>query len=822
MIRPVPRPTGDAARYSAYRARGPRSTDDPDPDRRDERPGADADDPPPAAAPSARAEPTSGPAPAGTGPAGTTRSPTVPRSGDARPEPGRRVGSALRSASSGPSSDVTYSVFKARREPEPDAQPWFPPPGAGVKGRFAVAPADRSPAPANGPPGDSGGARAPGGARPPAPADGTSAWSTPSGSAAAAVEPAGDELDDPARPGTGGSPVAPPPLGTARPDRTPADPTASRADPARAGSALGSASGSGASGVNSSGADGSASRTARPMGRGAGPGSVARAALPPGRGGYGPEPEGGRSEERREPGAARPRPTAPAPGERPPVAPPSEARSGRPPSRSPSHDRVRAALRDVPWETLATSDDRSPAPDRSPGTERSPMSQGPIDNPYGWGGVVDPADPLGGGAMGLDDDEIWEPDETDGPELEIDPAELGEAPDHRAYRFRLIEDADIEDAEVVEDPPEFGGFGDVGFGPVRSLAGEPFSPYDTSYSSGLGSSGLGLPHFDPLGPAPLGADPLGVAGPSGPGPRSGSDEFAESARWDDRSRFEAGRREARRYAAAGFETRPDPVAVPGAGPSDDREANLPVEPTEPARPGPENAFAYGPRTTGSSGVDPRPAFDPADRDGDQLVNGNRGWDDPGPAAGPVDEEPAPVDHAAPVDEPAPADTAEAAAGESPAPAGPADAALAAAVAALSDRVDELVRLRRHDAELVDKLHAENSRLRQGELTEAMAPLLRGLMRLHDQMASIARDDTESVAGLLRNQLLQSLDLAADMRPYTAVPGMPFDPTRHLGVRRVPTEDSGLDRTVARTVKPGFVRGQTTVVRPAEVEVYRAN
>jgi molecular chaperone GrpE (heat shock protein) len=163
-----------------------------------------------------------------------------------------------------------------------------------------------------------------------------------------------------------------------------------------------------------------------------------------------------------------------------------------------------------------------------------------------------------------------------------------------------------------------------------------------------------------------------------------------------------------------------------------------------------------------------------------------------------------------------------------APAGPrsdAGESLASSVRALDElarRVEELARLRRHDADLVDRLHAENSRLRQGELTEAMAPLLRQLMRLHDQMTSLGGDDGQSVAGILRGQLLQALDLAADVRPYTAVPGMPFDPARHVGLRRVGTDDRSRDRTIARTVKPGFVRGESTVVRPAEVEVYRAH
>nr|WP_238429369.1 hypothetical protein [Frankia nepalensis] len=146
--------------------------------------------------------------------------------------------------------------------------------------------------------------------------------------------------------------------------------------------------------------------------------------------------------------------------------------------------------------------------------------------------------------------------------------------------------------------------------------------------------------------------------------------------------------------------------------------------------------------------------------------------------------------------------------------------LAEELAAMARRLDELTRLRRHDVELVDRLHEENTRLRQGELTEAMGPLLRGLIRLHDQMSSLGADDPQSVAGILRKQLLQVLDISADVRPYIAVPGSPFDPARHLALRGVGTDEPGRDRTIARGVRPGFVRGQSTVLRPAEAEVYR--
>lgn len=140
--------------------------------------------------------------------------------------------------------------------------------------------------------------------------------------------------------------------------------------------------------------------------------------------------------------------------------------------------------------------------------------------------------------------------------------------------------------------------------------------------------------------------------------------------------------------------------------------------------------------------------------------------------------------------------------------------------AVREHVAELTRLRRRDLDLLDKLHAENTRLRTGELAAATAPLVHGLLRLHDQMASLAAGDAESIAGILRRQLLQVLDTAATITPYVPEAGEPFDAARHLGAARVPTSDPAQDGRVTRTLKPGFARADGTVVRVAETEVHR--
>lgn len=142
------------------------------------------------------------------------------------------------------------------------------------------------------------------------------------------------------------------------------------------------------------------------------------------------------------------------------------------------------------------------------------------------------------------------------------------------------------------------------------------------------------------------------------------------------------------------------------------------------------------------------------------------------------------------------------------------------IANLERTVAEVARLRVRDTDTIDKLHADNTRLRQGELTAAMAPLLQGLLRLHDQMVSLASGDPHSIAGMLRTQLLQLLDTATGISTFDPSGGNPFDSSMHTGVGRIPTTDAAKDATVARCVRPGFARNDGSIVRVAQVEVYR--
>lgn len=142
------------------------------------------------------------------------------------------------------------------------------------------------------------------------------------------------------------------------------------------------------------------------------------------------------------------------------------------------------------------------------------------------------------------------------------------------------------------------------------------------------------------------------------------------------------------------------------------------------------------------------------------------------------------------------------------------------LAALAAGITEANRLRARDQAHVDQLHNDNTSLRRGELTSAMAPLLNGLVRLSDQMASMAGGDKNSIAGMLRVQLLQTMDVAAGVTEFSLADGETFDPKRMTGAGREDTNDPDQDGTVSRTVRSGFTRGDGSIVRVAEVVVRR--
>lgn len=137
-------------------------------------------------------------------------------------------------------------------------------------------------------------------------------------------------------------------------------------------------------------------------------------------------------------------------------------------------------------------------------------------------------------------------------------------------------------------------------------------------------------------------------------------------------------------------------------------------------------------------------------------------------------------------------------------------------------IDELVRLTRRSDEHVAELHAENTRLRAGELAGATAPMLRDLVRLHDEVTQLlgaAAPEATSDLELVRSRLLDTL-ARWGLAPFSAEVGDAMDPKRHQGVGRVRSAD-GAPGTVATVRKPGFAHDDGRTFRAAEVEVFQA-
>jgi molecular chaperone GrpE (heat shock protein) len=144
----------------------------------------------------------------------------------------------------------------------------------------------------------------------------------------------------------------------------------------------------------------------------------------------------------------------------------------------------------------------------------------------------------------------------------------------------------------------------------------------------------------------------------------------------------------------------------------------------------------------------------------------------------------------------------------------------AQLARVEDRLAESQRLLVRQSELADKLHAENQRLRAGELRGAMLPLVRDLLRLHDDIGRIA-SEAERAEDL---KLMQAslLDALARNGVVVACPetGEQFDTKRHSAAGVVATDDASLDRSIAEVIRLGFQWEDGQAIRVADVRVYK--
>lgn len=150
------------------------------------------------------------------------------------------------------------------------------------------------------------------------------------------------------------------------------------------------------------------------------------------------------------------------------------------------------------------------------------------------------------------------------------------------------------------------------------------------------------------------------------------------------------------------------------------------------------------------------------------------------------------------------------------------------LAQLARAMEEANRLSQDRERIIDRLHQENQSLRQGELLQALLPILKDSIRLFDDLkqtsinyASRAEVRTEDAVRDFEclTEMMSDILYRYGVERYQAREGEAFNAKEHKVLGAIPTPEPAKDRTIARMVREGF-RRETGVVRLLEAEVYR--
>lgn len=146
----------------------------------------------------------------------------------------------------------------------------------------------------------------------------------------------------------------------------------------------------------------------------------------------------------------------------------------------------------------------------------------------------------------------------------------------------------------------------------------------------------------------------------------------------------------------------------------------------------------------------------------------------------------------------------------------------AALARIEHGLGEYDRLLTRQTEVASRLHSENQELKKGELRQAQTSLVLGVIRVIDDitgMAETAEEATRADLLLIGAALTDALESHGVERLHVGV-GDAFDGKAHKIARVDPTGDKSLARTVGGVARPGFVWVDGTVIRVADVVVYK--
>lgn len=144
---------------------------------------------------------------------------------------------------------------------------------------------------------------------------------------------------------------------------------------------------------------------------------------------------------------------------------------------------------------------------------------------------------------------------------------------------------------------------------------------------------------------------------------------------------------------------------------------------------------------------------------------------------------------------------------------------------LADQVAEFHRRSAHRELVIDRLHEENARLRDGLSKAILEPVVADLIRLHDEVGREVRrlkacGQDERLLRSFAEDLEQILDRCG-YEVFIAEPGDPFDRQRHRPLAVVDCQDESRHNTVAEITSAGFAERETgRVRRPVQARFYQ--
>ncbi len=140
---------------------------------------------------------------------------------------------------------------------------------------------------------------------------------------------------------------------------------------------------------------------------------------------------------------------------------------------------------------------------------------------------------------------------------------------------------------------------------------------------------------------------------------------------------------------------------------------------------------------------------------------------------------------------------------------------------LTGYFNERFRADKQSQSAFDRLHEELKFYRDDALFRSQKPVYMDLILLYDDVGRMLRDERDEDAAnkfaLLREVILEIL-YRRDVEVIEERPTQ-FDKKFQKALKRIPTEDQSLDRTVAEVVRDGFRWGES-ILRPQEVVVRR--